>query len=86
VSVHKTIEDAVETFLGEGRSNAYVDGGKLIQGFLRAGLIESMIITRAPVLIGQGAPLFGTLDGDIELRHQETKVLGGGFVQSRYLL
>jgi dihydrofolate reductase len=49
-------------------------------------LIDSLIVTRAPVLIGQGAPLFASLDNDIELEHHDTKVLGGGFVQSRYTI
>src|SRR5206468_7367612 len=36
----------------------YVDGGITVQGFLRAGLIQRLIITRVPVLIGEGIPWF----------------------------
>jgi len=57
----------------DGWSRAYIDGGKLIQSFLRAGLISDMILTRIPVLIGQGIPLFGTLNQDIILEHVTTK-------------
>lgn len=64
--------------------HVYVDGGKTIQGFLNAGLIKQMTITRIPVLIGSGIPLFGSLDHDIKLRHLETKTYANGFVQSRY--
>ena len=44
----------------EGYRRAYVDGGKAIQGFLRAGLIGDMTITRISILLGEGIPLFGS--------------------------
>ena len=67
-----------------GWSRVYVDGGQVIQSFLRAGLISDMVITRVPVLLGEGLPLFGALDGDIALRHDETRAYPSGLVQSRY--
>ena len=67
-----------------GVRHAYVDGGITIQRFLRAGLIQRLIITRVPVLIGAGIPLFGTLPHDIALRHIETRQYRGGLVQSEY--
>jgi len=68
----------------EGWKRAYVDGGMVIQSFLSAGLIENMIITRVPVLLGEGKPLFGTTPHDIELEHLETKSLPSGLVSSKY--
>src|SRR5579863_1108941 len=56
-----------------GVQHVYVDGGVTIQQFLRAGLIQRLTITRVPVLIGQGIPLFGALPHDIRLRHIATK-------------
>ncbi len=67
-----------------GTSHVYVDGGKTIQGFLDAGLIHDMTITRVPILIGEGIPLFGSLGQDIRLTHVETKAWPSGLVQSRY--
>jgi len=64
----------------------YVDGGVTIQQFLRAGLISRMVVTRVPVLIGTGIPLFGTLDADVRLEHIATRVLSGGAVQSEYVV
>ena len=64
----------------------YVDGGITIQAFLRAGLIHRLIISRLPVLIGEGIPLFGSLPGDIRLRHIATRTYPGGMVQSEYHL
>jgi dihydrofolate reductase len=68
----------------EGTQHAYVDGGITIQGFLRAGLIQRLVISRVPVLIGSGIPLFGALPQDVLLRHVATKAYPGGLVQSQY--
>jgi dihydrofolate reductase len=68
----------------EGLGRIYIDGGKTVQSFLRAGLVTDMTITRIPILIGSGLPLFGELPGDIALDHIETKAFPSGFVQSRY--
>jgi dihydrofolate reductase len=67
-----------------GLQHIYVDGGITIQRFLRAGLIQRLIITRVPVLIGQGIPLFGALPHDVILRHVATRQYAGGLVQSEY--
>lgn len=67
-----------------GFRHVYVDGGATIQGFLRAGLIQRLVITRVPVLIGAGIPLFGTLPQDVVLRHIGTRQFASGLVQSEY--
>jgi dihydrofolate reductase len=68
----------------EGAQHVYVDGGVTIQGFLRAGLIQRLVISRVPVLVGSGIPLFGALPRDVSLRHVATKAFRGGLVQSEY--
>ncbi|UCE07721.1 MAG: dihydrofolate reductase [bacterium] len=67
-----------------GYSNIYIDGGKTIQKFLKEDLIDEMIITRIPVLIGSGIPLFGYLDKDINFKHIETSAYTNGLVKSHY--
>jgi dihydrofolate reductase len=62
----------------------YVDGGITIQGFLRAGLIQRLIVTRVPVIIGTGIPLFGPTLRDIRLQHIVTRQYASGLVQSEY--
>jgi len=74
----------VSQLAASGARHLYVDGGITIQGFLRAGLIQRLIITRVPVLIGDGVPLFGTLPGDIRLRHVATRHYPSGLVSSEY--
>ncbi|GLQ96186.1 dihydrofolate reductase [Dyella mobilis] len=69
-----------------GIGHVYVDGGITIQGFLRAGLIQRLIVTRVPVLIGTGIPLFGATSRDIVLRHVLTRSYASGLVQSEYAI
>jgi dihydrofolate reductase len=75
----------VLSYLSEmGFSSIYVDGGKVIQGFLKEDLIEDLIISRVPVLIGHGIPLFGFLNGDLKFKHLRTEVRSNGLVSSYY--
>ena len=67
-----------------GVRHVYVDGGITIQRFLRAGLIQRLIITRVPALIGDGIPLFGATQRDIALKHIATRQYASGLVQSEY--
>lgn len=67
-----------------GAKRLYVDGGKTIQEFLNAGLIDDLVLTRIPVLIGDGIPLFGPLAKDVKLTLESSRVLVGGAVQSTY--
>ena len=76
--------EIVSQLAARGIQHVYVDGGITIQGFLRAGLIQRLIITRVPVLIGDGVPLFGTLPRDMRLRHIATRHYPSGLVQSEY--
>jgi len=76
--------DIVSGLSGRGLGHLYVDGGITIQRFLRAGLIQRLVITWIPVLIGTGIPLFGPTLCDIPLRHVGTRQFAGGLVQSEY--
>jgi dihydrofolate reductase len=67
-----------------GVQHIYVDGGITIQQFLRAALVHHLTITRVPVLIGQGIPLFGSLPQDLQLRHMATQHYPSGLVKSEY--
>ncbi|RUL75265.1 dihydrofolate reductase family protein [Dyella choica] len=68
----------------QGIRHIYVDGGVTIRGFLRAGLIQRLVITRVPVLIGTGIPLFAAIERDIRLKHVATRSYTSGLVQSEY--
>lgn len=76
--------DVVARLAARGIGRLYVDGGVTIQRFLRAGLVDRMIVTRVPVLIGDGIPLFGSLPQDVRLDHVATRAFPSGLVQTEY--
>ena len=78
--------DIVAQLAARGIRHIYVDGGITIQRFLQAGLIHRLIITRVPVLIGAGIPLFGAVERDIPLKHVATRHYASGLVQSEYVV
>jgi dihydrofolate reductase len=77
-------EEIVAKLAATGAQHVYVDGGITIQRFLRAGLVDRLIITRVPVLIGEGIPLFGPVPCDIRLEHVSTQTFRSGMVKSEY--
>jgi dihydrofolate reductase len=78
--------EIVSRLADRGMRHLYVDGGMTIQRFLQAGLIQHLIVTRVPVLIGDGIPLFGALKRDIALSHVATITYPGGLVQTEYVV
>jgi dihydrofolate reductase len=76
--------EIVARLAATGSHHLYIDGGITIQGFLRAGLIQRLVVTRVPVLLGDGIPLFGALPRDVRLRHMATRHFPSGLVQSEY--
>jgi dihydrofolate reductase len=79
-----TPREVVDRLAKRGLLHLYVDGGQTIQGFLSAGLVDELIISQLPILIGNGIPLFGPLSADIRLRHLGTRTFPGGMIQSTY--
>ena len=79
-----TPEEIVARLGERGARHLYVDGGDTIQRFMRAGLIDRLVITRVPVLIGEGISLFGAVPADVKLRHVQTRAFPSGLVQSEY--
>ncbi len=77
-------EEIVGHLQESGAEHLYVDGGRTIQRFLEAGLIQRLTITRIPVFIGSGIPLIGQLSEDIRVRHLATRSYANGFEQSDY--
>lgn len=67
-----------------GAAHVYLDGGQTIQRFLRAHLVDEMTITTIPILIGEGLPLFGSLEHDIKLELLKSSSFENGFVQNKY--
>jgi len=76
--------DIVARLSAKGKRHLYIDGGVTIQRFLQAGLIHEITITRIPVLLGVGIPLFGSFGVELPLRLVATAKSDNGFVQVRY--
>lgn len=86
-SVSLSAEDPVKLvarLAALGLEHFYVDGGKCIQSFLAAGLIDELTLTLIPVLIGNGNPLFGPLVKDVKLELVSSQAYAFGYVQSKY--
>ena len=82
--VSMTPSNILKQLSQEGFSSAYIDGGKLIQGFLNEDLIDELIISKVPILIGTGLPLFGELTMDLQFTHLNTIVQKNQLVRSYY--
>jgi len=67
-----------------GYSRLYIDGGATIQSFLKEDLIDELIITTIPILLGGGALLFSELPKELEFKHLESKVFLDEVVQNHY--
>ncbi|UWQ28277.1 dihydrofolate reductase family protein [Leisingera sp. M523] len=76
--------DLMQELQEEGWTRAYIDGGRMVQSFLRQGLITDLTITTVPILIGSGIPLFGSLDRDIDLQVASSRILPTGMVQTTF--
>ena len=84
ITVHPSFDEAVAALGAAGYRRLYVDGGRTVDTFLRAGLIADLTLSRVPVLIGSGHTPFGELEADIPLEHVRTQTFPGGMVQTTY--
>ncbi len=93
--IPEALEGKVETLAGtpqevlaqmqaRGFESLYVDGGNVIQQFLNADLVDELILSRVPVLLGKGIRLFANLEHESRWNHEATEVLAGQMVKSRY--
>lgn len=84
--INGEIHEVVATLNNRAYKNLYIDGGRTIQSFLELGLIDEMIITRIPILLGGGIPLFAKLDKAIKFDQVKTEVLDDFLVKSTYII
>ena len=84
--IDATPAEVVDRLAARGMAHLYIDGGVTIQRFLAAGLIQRLIVTRVPVVLGTGIPLFGPVAQDLHLAHVATRAYPSGLVQSEYVV
>ena len=68
-----------------GKKNLYVDGGSVIRSFLKEDLIDEMIISRVPILLGEGIPLFGDLSESMKFKLIKTESYDETLVKCHYV-
>lgn len=82
--VNGSLREILEMIHHKGLKRLYIDGGKTIQGFLKEDLIEEMIITVFPIVLGGGSPLFSELHNNVDFKLKGSKVFLGQLVQNHY--
>jgi dihydrofolate reductase len=82
--INGSLSDVLAAIHEKGYKELYIDGGSVIQSFLKEDLIDEMIITVLPILLGGGSPLFGELAEPMHFEHVKTEVLLNAIVQNYY--
>jgi dihydrofolate reductase len=82
--VNGELKSILKTLDEKGIHNLYIDGGKTIQSFLKEDLIDEMIITTVPILLGDGIPLFGYLERDLKFKCEKVEYISQFVVKNYY--
>lgn len=79
-----SLQDILTIIHKKGYHVLYVDGGKTVQNFFKEDLIDELIISTLPILLGNGIPLFDTIANSLKFNHLKTEVFLNQIVQSHY--
>jgi dihydrofolate reductase len=83
--VNGSVDKVIDRLNQRGYINIYVDGGRVIQSFLAEDMIDELIITKVPILLGKGIPLFGEQEQSLMFRHTKTEIYNNSLVKSHYV-
>jgi dihydrofolate reductase len=83
--VSGTTKEVLNAVHSLGHSELYIDGGQTIQSFLQEDLIDEMIITTVPILLGAGIRLFGKIDSPLHFSCIESNHFSNGLGQYKLL-
>ena len=82
--IHGSLKTILKEINQKGFNRLYIDGGTTIQSFLKEDLIDELIITTIPVMLGGGSRLFSDLPQELKFEHIGTEVFLNQIVQSHY--
>lgn len=77
-------KEVVEQLNQKGMADIYIDGGKTVQSFLKHDLIDEMVITTVPILLGAGIPLFAHLESPVRFSLLKSDIYLDSLVQNHY--
>ncbi len=80
----RDVDVLIDQLASQGFRHAYVDGGSTITSFIDLKLINEMTILKAPVLLGEGIPLFGKINKKVKLENAKSTTFPNDFVQIKY--
>jgi dihydrofolate reductase len=82
--VQGDLQDIIALLNSKGIKHLYIDGGKTVQSFLKLDMIDELIITRIPIILGSGIPLFADMDREVKFELTQTEILNKDLVKSTY--
>ncbi|MDY2587778.1 dihydrofolate reductase family protein [Winogradskyella aquimaris] len=82
--VKGTLTEILDQINEKGFNRLYIDGGTTIRSFLKEDLIDEMVITTIPILLGGGASLFSELPNALQFELVGTKTYLNQITQNHY--
>lgn len=83
--VRGELKKVVSDLNEQGYNELYIDGGVTIQNFLKEDMIDELIITTIPIILGGGIPLFGELSQPLKFKHVESEHVSNILVKNRFV-
>jgi dihydrofolate reductase len=77
-------KEILEELHSKGFFKLYIDGGRTVHDFLKAGLMDELRISYIPIILGEGIPMFQPLPKSIRLELLKSEVYLGQLVQNHY--
>jgi dihydrofolate reductase len=82
--VNGTLPEIIDQIHMKGYERLYIDGGTTIMNFLKDDLIDEMVITTIPILLGGGSALFGQLPKELNFELVGSKIFLNQITQNHY--
>lgn len=79
-----SLQEVISTLNQRSFNHLYIDGGKTVQSFLQEDLIDELIVSTIPMLLGGGTPLFGDLPAHLSFELVSSKIYLDTIVQTHY--
>ena len=84
VTIAGSVAEATDLLSRARAGGVYIDGGQTVRAFLEEGLVDELTVSRAPILLGSGLPLFGGGAPEQRLRLDAAATGPNGLVHTRY--